>query len=64
MAHELLPLPYDYSALEPTIDAQTMKLHHDIDEQPGLSYFPSSLLTRKKSSSVSTPMLSYAVSAT
>ncbi|MCB0333282.1 MAG: superoxide dismutase [Bdellovibrionales bacterium] len=30
MAHELPPLPYDYEALEPHIDAQTMKLHHDI----------------------------------
>jgi len=30
MAHELPALPYDYSALEPTIDAQTMKLHHDM----------------------------------
>ncbi|HXY03214.1 MAG TPA: superoxide dismutase [Terriglobales bacterium] len=30
MAHELPPLPYDYSALEPTIDTQTMKLHHDM----------------------------------
>jgi Fe-Mn family superoxide dismutase len=30
MAHELPPLPYDYSALEPTIDAQTMRLHHDM----------------------------------
>ncbi len=29
MAHELPPLPYDYSALEPYIDAQTMRLHHD-----------------------------------
>ncbi len=29
MAHELPPLPYDYSALEPHIDAQTMTLHHD-----------------------------------
>lgn len=26
----LPPLPYDYAALEPHIDAQTMKLHHDI----------------------------------
>jgi Fe-Mn family superoxide dismutase len=25
----LPPLPYDYSALEPHIDAQTMQLHHD-----------------------------------
>src|SRR5438094_8217291 len=30
MAHELPLLPYDYSALEPVIDAQTMKLHHDM----------------------------------
>jgi Fe-Mn family superoxide dismutase len=29
MAHELPPLPYDYSALEPYIDTQTMHLHHD-----------------------------------
>lgn len=29
MAHSLPPLPYDYSALEPYIDAQTMTLHHD-----------------------------------
>ena len=29
MAHEVPPLPYDYSALEPTIDTQTMHLHHD-----------------------------------
>jgi len=26
---QLPPLPYDYAALEPHIDAQTMKLHHD-----------------------------------
>ena len=30
MAHELPALPYDYSALEPVIDTQTMKLHHDM----------------------------------
>jgi Fe-Mn family superoxide dismutase len=30
MAHELPPLPYDYSALEPVIDTATMKLHHDM----------------------------------
>lgn len=29
MAHTLAPLPYDYAALEPFIDAQTMQLHHD-----------------------------------
>src|SRR5436305_3882972 len=29
MAYELPPLPYDYSALEPHIDTQTMQIHHD-----------------------------------
>lgn len=29
MTHELPPLPYPYEALEPHIDAQTMRLHHD-----------------------------------
>ena len=29
MAYELPPLPYDYAALEPHIDATTMTLHHD-----------------------------------
>jgi Fe-Mn family superoxide dismutase len=28
MAHTLPPLPYDYSALEPHIDARTMEIHH------------------------------------
>jgi len=28
MPFELPPLPYDYSALEPTIDEQTMRIHH------------------------------------
>ena len=30
MAHKLSPLPYAYDALEPYIDEQTMRLHHDI----------------------------------
>src|SRR5499427_5662571 len=30
MAHELPPLPYDYTALDPTIDEKTMHLHHDM----------------------------------
>jgi len=30
MAFELPPLPYDYAALEPHIDAKTMQLHHDM----------------------------------
>ena len=29
MAHEVPPLPYDYNALEPHIDEQTMRIHHD-----------------------------------
>lgn len=29
MAYELPPLPYANSALEPSIDAQTMEIHHD-----------------------------------
>jgi Fe-Mn family superoxide dismutase len=29
MIYELPPLPYDYTALEPYIDEQTMHLHHD-----------------------------------
>jgi Fe-Mn family superoxide dismutase len=29
MAFELPPLPYDFSALEPHIDARTMQIHHD-----------------------------------
>jgi superoxide dismutase, Fe-Mn family len=28
MAYELPQLPYDYNALEPTIDARTMEIHH------------------------------------
>jgi superoxide dismutase, Fe-Mn family len=30
MAYTLPPLPYDYAALEPVIDKQTMTLHHDM----------------------------------
>ena len=33
MAFEVPPLPYDYGALEPTIDEQTMRLHHDKHHQ-------------------------------
>jgi Fe-Mn family superoxide dismutase len=29
MAYEVPPLPYDYDALEPHIDEQTMRVHHD-----------------------------------
>ncbi|WP_072281400.1 superoxide dismutase [Rappaport israeli] len=33
MKHQFQPLPYAYDALEPTIDAQTMTLHHDKHHQ-------------------------------
>ena len=33
MAHTLPALPYDFAALEPHIDAQTMQIHHDKHHQ-------------------------------
>ncbi len=33
MPYELPPLPYDYNALEPHIDEQTMQFHHDKHHQ-------------------------------
>jgi Fe-Mn family superoxide dismutase len=33
MAFELPPLPYDYATLEPHIDEQTMRIHHDKHHQ-------------------------------
>jgi len=33
MAFELPPLPYAFDALEPTIDARTMEIHHDKHHQ-------------------------------
>src|SRR5438067_13895026 len=33
MAYEVPPLPYGYDALEPHIDEQTMRLHHDKHHQ-------------------------------
>jgi Fe-Mn family superoxide dismutase len=33
MAYEVPPLPYDYAALEPHIDEQTMRVHHDKHHQ-------------------------------
>jgi len=33
MPHQLPPLPYDHDALEPHIDEQTMRLHHDKHHQ-------------------------------
>lgn len=33
MSYELPTLPYDYDALEPTIDARIMELHHSVHHQ-------------------------------
>ena len=33
MPFELPPLPYDFGALEPHIDARTMEIHHDKHHQ-------------------------------
>ena len=33
MAYEVPPLPYDYAALEPHIDQETMRVHHDKHHQ-------------------------------
>ena len=33
MPYQLVPLSYDYAALEPTIDEQTMRIHHDKHHQ-------------------------------
>ena len=33
MTFQVAPLPYDYAALEPTIDAATMRLHHEKHHQ-------------------------------
>jgi Fe-Mn family superoxide dismutase len=33
MARQVSPLPYAFDALEPTIDAQTMEIHHDKHHQ-------------------------------
>jgi superoxide dismutase, Fe-Mn family len=33
MAYSVPPLPYDYNALEPQIDEQTMRVHHDKHHQ-------------------------------
>lgn len=39
MAHELPNLEYDYNALEPYIDEETMKIHHDKHHQAYLDKF-------------------------
>jgi superoxide dismutase, Fe-Mn family len=43
MAYTLPPLPYDYSALEPHIDARTMEIHHTKHHQTYITNLNSAL---------------------
>src|ERR1044072_1322789 len=43
MAHSLPPLPYDFAALEPHIDAQTMQIHHGKHHQAYINNLNSAL---------------------
>jgi Fe-Mn family superoxide dismutase len=43
MAHTLPPLPYDYGALEPHIDARTMEIHHTKHHQAYVNNLNSAL---------------------
>jgi len=53
MAYELPPLPYDYSALEPYIDTQTMQLHHDKHHQTYVTNLNNALKDQGQFASVS-----------
>jgi len=53
MAFELPPLPYDYSALEPYIDTQTMQLHHDKHHQTYVTNLNNALKDQSQFASVS-----------
>ena len=46
MAHQLPPLPYDFSALEPHIDTQTMQIHHGKHHQAYVNNLNSALEKR------------------
>ncbi len=52
MPFEVPPLPYDYSALEPYIDEQTMHLHHDKHHQ---AYVDNACRRRSGPPSATTP---------
>jgi Fe-Mn family superoxide dismutase len=52
MTHQLPPLPYEYNALEPYIDEQTMHLHHDLHHKAyvdGLNNAEAKLADARKS---------------
>jgi len=53
MAFELPPLPYDYNALEPYIDEQTMHLHHDKHHQAYVTNLNNALANQGQLASLS-----------
>jgi Fe-Mn family superoxide dismutase len=53
MAFELPPLPYDYNALEPYIDTQTMQLHHDKHHQAYVTNLNNALQGQEQFASMS-----------
>ncbi len=53
MAFELPPLPYDYNALEPYIDTQTMQLHHDKHHQTYVTNLNNALQGQEQFASMS-----------
>ncbi len=48
MAFELPKLPYEYNALEPYIDEQTMRIHHDKHHQAYLDKTNALITGQKK----------------
>ncbi|HYX50909.1 MAG TPA: superoxide dismutase [Ktedonobacteraceae bacterium] len=53
MAFQLPPLPYDYNALEPYIDTQTMQLHHDKHHQAYVTNLNNALQSQEQLASMS-----------
>ena len=53
MAFEVPPLPYDYNALEPYIDTQTMQLHHDKHHQAYVTNLNNALQGQEQFASMS-----------
>ena len=62
MAHELPKLPYDFAALEPHIDAQTMQIHHGKHHQTYVTNLNNALANHPdlQSKSVDEPQKSFA----